>query len=360
MTDEFYNRHTILPSNVGLGGYHPFPDQVIMARANRGVSLGTQVYRYASYRHMRLSLKGVVEEIFDEVSIKSPLPYVYRTSSAKLLLDGNGAVVNLAGHNKIKHCSCYVEIWAASSEQVKTIKATILEILNPWITEVIAFSIDWKFMGPQGMGSASFEEELADEIHDEAYPYWGESLSSLSKRYLDSDETVLLILGTPGTGKTRFVRSIFREIHERKGSCNVLFTGDQKVLENEQIFAEFLTGDHDVFVIEDADHLMLPRADGNKHLHPFLTIADGIVKAQGRKIVFTTNLPNINDVDEALIRPGRCFAALRTGLLDISQALALARKLQPGIPEETVLSALKAKNSLADIYKLCKTYAASK
>src|SRR5258708_22240109 len=54
------------------------------------------------------------------------------------------------------------------------------------------------------------------------------------------------------------------------------------------------------------------RANGNLHLHRFLAIADGVVRAQGRKILFTTNLPNVGDIDEALLRPGRCFANVRT------------------------------------------------
>jgi ATP-dependent 26S proteasome regulatory subunit len=27
-----------------------------------------------------------------------------------------------------------------------------------------------------------------------------------------------------------------------------------------------------------------------------------------RKIIFSTNLPNVGDLDDALVRPGRCFA----------------------------------------------------
>jgi hypothetical protein len=42
----------------------------------------------------------------------------------------------------------------------------------------------------------------------------------------------------------------------------------------------------------------------------FLTIADGVIRAQGRKIIFSTNLPNVNDLDDALIRPGRRFSRL--------------------------------------------------
>ncbi len=42
------------------------------------------------------------------------------------------------------------------------------------------------------------------------------------------------------------------------------------------MFVRFITGDEDAFVMEDADHVMKPRADGNDHLHRFLTIADGV------------------------------------------------------------------------------------
>ena len=33
--------------------------------------------------------------------------------------------------------------------------------------------------------------------------------------------------------------------------------------------------------------MLLSRASGNEHLHRFLAIADGVVRAQGRKIVFS-------------------------------------------------------------------------
>jgi len=55
-------------------------------------------------------------------------------------------------------------------------------------------------------------------------------------------------------------------------------------------------------------------------LHRFLTIADGIVRAQGRKIFFTTNLPNVGDLDDALLRPGRCFGAIHARSLTPPQA----------------------------------------
>jgi ATP-dependent 26S proteasome regulatory subunit len=62
-------------------------------------------------------------------------------------------------------------------------------------------------------------------------------------------------------------------------------------------------------------------------LHRFLTAADGVVRAQGRKIIFTTNLVNIGDIDDALLRPGRCFATVRTRGLAPKEAARLIERV---------------------------------
>jgi len=117
----------------------------------------------------------------------------------------------------------------------------------------------------------------------------------------------------------------------RKGdSAEVMYTGDRRALESDEIFVEFITGSHDAFVIEDADHLLTARASGNQELHRFLAIADGVVRAQGRKILFTTNLPNVGDIDDALLRPGRCFATVRTRSLTREEGARLVARLCNG------------------------------
>src|SRR6185436_20176296 len=165
--------------------------------------------------------------------------------------------------------------------------------------------------------------------------------------YLDAAETVLVLQGPPGTGKTRLIRAVLGEISRRKGGeAQALYTGDKKALESDEIFVKFITGWDDAFVVEDADHLLKARADGNEHLHRFLAIADGVVRAQGRKIIFSTNLPNVGDLYEALLRPGRCFARVHVRTLTGSETKALAAEIgSPGfIPEDR-------KHSLAEIYR---------
>lgn len=149
-----------------------------------------------------------------------------------------------------------------------------------------------------------------------------------------------------------------RPTSRRKGEpARAMYTGDIKALAADEIYVKFITGEDDAFVIEDADHLLKPRKDGNDHLHRFLTIADGVVRSQGRKIIFSTNLPNLGDLDDALIRPGRCFARVHVRNLTIAEAQALATEIAGGDAEKLSRgsNALTAgdsrQRSLAEIYQ---------
>jgi hypothetical protein len=196
---------------------------------------------------------------------------------------------------------------------------------------------------------------------DEAYPTLA-PVKPLIEEYLRSHETVLVLQGPTGTGKTRLVRAILAAMSRRKGdSANIMYTADRRTLEHDEIFVDFITGSHDAFVVEDADHLLMPRSDGNTNLHRFLCVADGVVRALGRKIIFTTNLPNIGDIDEALVRPGRCFAVLRTRNLERPEAQRLLARVLDGNAAQAVAALPREARavSLAGVFRAVSALAAA-
>ena len=141
--------------------------------------------------------------------------------------------------------------------------------------------------------------------------------------------------------------------------AQALYTGDNKALESDEIFVKFVTGWDDAFVVEDADHLLQSRADGNEHLHRFLAIADGVVRAQGRKIIFSTNLPNLGDLDDALVRPGRCFARVHVRELTPAEAAKLLDRLcgnaeQAADAHAALRSSERKSHSLAEVYRVAR------
>lgn len=156
------------------------------------------------------------------------------------------------------------------------------------------------------------------------YPQLGtESLDSYYDRFAKSRSNVLVLFGPPGTGKTSFIKGFLL-----RSGLNALISYDPSILEKDSIFASFLSGRENVMVLEDADNFLGARSKGNTVMHRFLNVGDGLISTSSKKIIFTTNLPSIKDVDEALLRPGRCFDVMRFGKLSPQQAAAIRPESQ--------------------------------
>lgn len=312
------------------------------------------------YRIWRVAVRGKVGTVFDDFGLQSGLT-PQRLLEGDLFLEGPGIFVNLDGYQKAGYCSCTIEIWADSVARAQEVLGTLLKIVESRRVQQQSFLIDWYFVGCGGnLANTSFEELAQEELHDEAYPILGEPVIDFVRRFLAANETVLVILGPPGAGKTRLVRAILGELSRRKGrSAEIMYTCDKRALDSDEIFVSFITRSHDAFVIEDADHILTPRAHGNIDLHRFLAIADGVVRAQGRKIIFTTNLPNVGDLDEALLRPGRCFAAIHTRSLTPAEGAKLIARICGGEVERENAALAEAfppgtkSASVAAIYRAC-------
>jgi hypothetical protein len=90
-------------------------------------------------------------------------------------------------------------------------------------------------------------------------------------------------------------------------------------------------------VIEDAESLVNAREPGTgaSLMTRFLNVSDGLVHLASRKIIFTTNQNDFRGVDPALIRPGRCFGAIKARPLTYEEACIAAREAGVAPPQDS-------------------------
>ena len=179
---------------------------------------------------------------------------------------------------------------------------------------------------------------------EEMYPFLkGEKLEEYYRRYMNSSSTILLLVGPPGTGKTTFIRGLLGY-----ADTSAYVTYDADILTKDGVFARFIESECGVMVIEDSDVFLKARTDGNNMMHRFLNVGDGLVTTKGKKLVFSTNLPSIRDIDPALVRPGRCFDVLNFDMLNNKDASKLAKKVGVTLPKKE--KGEDAVYSIAEIY----------
>lgn len=132
-------------------------------------------------------------------------------------------------------------------------------------------------------------------------------------------------------------------IHRSKSNAKVAY--DETVLSNDGFFAGFIEDDAKFLVMEDADNFLSKRSNGNSMMHRFLNVSDGLISAADKKLVFSTNLPSVKDIDAALIRPGRCFDVVTFNALTRAQAQRVIDEVGSGsLPPD------KEKITLAEIF----------
>jgi ATPase family associated with various cellular activities (AAA) len=287
--------------------FRGLPDMLVHQRLAAAIDERTSTFRVM--RQVRFAARESLDLLLDSMALELGWN-AHRLDTHSLLMEMDEHICIVYGSKKTDYCSCMFTVWAADPARAEATMAAVLAHIDPVRIREPMFSIDWHFLTGDGyLQDASIEELANDSLLDAAYPTIEAGVSSFIEAYLDASESILVLQGPPGTGKTRLIRAILGEMSRRRGqSVSALYTGDRKALESDEIYVKFITGDHEAFVVEDADHALRPRSDGNENLHRFLAISDGVVRGQGRKIIFSTNLPNVGDLDDALIRPGRCYA----------------------------------------------------
>lgn len=156
------------------------------------------------------------------------------------------------------------------------------------------------------------------------YPWMnGTEIQDYFIEYLDSSANVMLLMGLPGTGKSSMIRTAVAKL-----GLKVLFCSSMAVASDPSFVSKLgeMVGkegsDFDAIVIEDADVLIRPRDKGNMALSEILNATSGMTTKGNYKLIVTTNQLTTENIDPALLRPGRCFDVMEFGTLTHDEANA--------------------------------------
>jgi hypothetical protein len=161
-------------------------------------------------------------------------------------------------------------------------------------------------------------EGSANVAHQSFYPWLSIPLEEYYQAFMDSPESILVLFGDAGTGKTTFFRSLMAH-----GNYDAYLAYNERVIKSPELLRHFHNNSSArILGYEDIDKHLGRRTDGNTLMSSLLNAADGVVQHVGKKLVFITNLPSINSIDSALLRVGRCFDILEFEHLTAEEATA--------------------------------------
>lgn len=153
---------------------------------------------------------------------------------------------------------------------------------------------------------------------------------------------LILLHGVPGTGKSTYIRYL---IHQLKKKVIFMPPNFAKSLEAPEVTRLLIENANTVFVIEDAEDLLVSRDQfKNSSISMLLNLTDGLLgESLGIQIIATFNT-HISNIDKALLRKGRLIGLYEFKALSIDKSKKLLE--ENGI----INTEIKQPMTLADIY----------
>lgn len=228
----------------------------------------------------------------------------------------------------------YIVVIIGNFDQVKKFESVFYSLYKKVETDE-SVEINWAFLNRKGDFTKKRQFIKKTNLpFTEMYPFIKEgTLQDLYDDYYNDSANILILKGPAGTGKTSFIKGMLFHLKQA-----AYLTYDEMLAKSDELFEDFFDNTSEFLIFEDADAFLMSRTDGNKMMHRFLNMGDGLISRPNKKIIFTTNLENLSDIDPALTRPGRCYDIIEFEPLNLEQAKRVAEisGKQLNLPENKV------------------------
>lgn len=201
--------------------------------------------------------------------------------------------------------------------------------------------VEWHYQTKRDSDMIVIDIPPQRKIYTEFYPNLKPDVFEYIDSFWKSDAALLVLRGTPGTGKTSFIQNIIWRFN-----ASSMITYDTSMLENDKLFIDFISNESvELLILEDADNLLISREKSeNKVMNKFLNLSDGLIRFPRKKMIISANTVDDTLIDTAMIRSGRCFDAPIFDKLTFEQSKIAARVC--GIKEPTI----ERNYSLAELF----------
>ncbi|MBK6446450.1 MAG: AAA family ATPase [Bacteroidetes bacterium] len=171
--------------------------------------------------------------------------------------------------------------------------------------------------------------ELDNGNYNDDFPEFDKYVLS---RLTDKAKGIILLHGSPGTGKTSYIRSLLSRVNKRF----IYLPPDMSNYLSEPSFINFLSRQaNTVLVIEDAEQVLQERkSSGRSAISNLLNLSDGLLSDCLKIQIICTFNAELTKIDKALLRKGRIIAKYEFLPLSENKSNTLLESLHTGMRTE--------------------------
>lgn len=236
-----------------------------------------------------------------------------------LITDKEGKRVGLISVNR--ECSLLsdrffpVVLTMAPVEAAREVEELLKERLKEFLMTELSVRLSFYNQWGQNPEYSFLPEEFRRGIEPDFF--YGIEPRSLAESFFTSPQSLLILFGRPGTGKSKLIQYLLSrapEVYERGVEVLVL-KGVEALREAASDLHTFLY--YDVVVMDDIELTSLKRGEDEEvtgFISTLLSATDGFIPKRV-KVIISTNQP-FKEIDPALLRPSRLFDILELKEID--------------------------------------------